>query len=157
MKVGDRLIAINETSYTNDKDAIRKLIGSKNENMVKLTLARPSSGKLIIFCTCPAHQLYQHVLLRFKSFNHSYVSDPVYRKFNSSCKDGFHPITTNLEECEEAAAYLNASRSVRYVIAGKSSLPGGCFSMKGYQALYFHPNVGGGDAHDYTMFCRTSK
>ena len=49
MKVGDRLIAINETSYTNDKDAIRKLIGSKNENMVKLTLARPSSGKLIIF------------------------------------------------------------------------------------------------------------
>ena len=47
MKVGDRLIAINETSYTNDKDAIRQLIGSKNENMVKLTLARPSSGKLI--------------------------------------------------------------------------------------------------------------
>ena len=47
MKVGDRLIAINETSYTNDKDAIRKLIGSKNENMVKLTLSRPSSGKLI--------------------------------------------------------------------------------------------------------------
>ena len=97
------------------------------------------------------------MLLRFKSFNHSYVSDPVYRKFNSSCKDGFHPITTNLEECKEAAAYLNASRSVRYVIAGNSSLPGGCFSMKGYQALYFHPNVGGGDAHDYIMFCRTSK
>ena len=49
MKVGDRLIAINETSYTNDKDAIRQLIGSKNENMVRLTLARPSSGKLIFF------------------------------------------------------------------------------------------------------------
>ena len=97
------------------------------------------------------------MLLRFNAFSHSYVSDPVYRKFNSSCKDGFHPITTSLEECKEAAAFSNASHSVQYVMTGNSSLHGGCFTMKGYSALYFHPNVGGGDDHDYMVFCKSSK
>ena len=77
-----------------------------------------------------------------------------------SCKDGFFPITSGWQECEDAVNAIGFNNSVAHVEYEEdwgTSRPQGCFQSDGDGRIHFNQGVGGNSIEDDKILCKRGR